>query len=458
MRTDVAIVGGGPSGACAALYLRRRGIDSVIVEKKAFPRYHIGESMSGEGAAILRDLGLEDRINADGHAIKHAAVTIGGATRWWVPLMGRAVDGELFDQTAWQVRRSKFDAMLLDEATSRGADLLRGKALSPLVDDAGAVHGVRVASEDGSELELEAEMVLDCSGQATFLSAQGITGPKYMGAYDRQIAIFSHVVGFQRDDGSNGRDSQPGNTLIFYKSKYHWAWAIPLDDEVVSVGIVCPAAYFKSKHESKEQFLCRELKELHPDLSSRLPEIRLVEPMHAVPNYSFQVRKFAGPGFICVADAHRFIDPIFSFGLFFALTESVRAADTAARWLNGEGRDHDDLFHEHMVACEQPLDGAEDLIDCFWENPLAFSVFVASRYRESITDALAGRFGIETAQPVLKAARKVLGRTRTYDRDGLFSVPIGSRFNGDAAPKWKAAKLVEGTETWISEDYAHSQY
>jgi halogenation protein CepH len=118
-------------------------------------------------------------------------VTIGGATRWWVPLMGRNDAGELFDQYAWQVRRSKFDAMLLDEATSRGARLLRGRALSPLVDDADAVRGVRIASEDGTELELEAEMVLDCSGQATFLAGQGITGPKYLGAYDKQIAIFS---------------------------------------------------------------------------------------------------------------------------------------------------------------------------------------------------------------------------------------------------------------------------
>lgn len=454
MRTDVAIVGGGPSGACAALYLRRRGIDAVIVEKKPFPRYHIGESMSGEAAAILRDLGLEDRINADGHAIKHAAVTIGGATRWWVPLMGRNDDGELFDQFSWQVTRSKFDAMLLDEATARGAELLPGRALSPLVDDAGAVHGVRVASEDGSEVELEAEMVLDCSGQATFLSAQGITGPKYLGAYDKQIAIFSQVAGFQRDDGSNGRDSQPGNTLIFYKAKYHWAWAIPLNDEVVSVGVVIPAQYFTSKNESKEQFLRRELKELHPDLSRRLPEVQFVEPMHAVPNYSFQIRGFAGPGFICVADAHRFVDPIFSFGLFFALTESVKAADTTARWLNGEGRNGDDLFHEHMVRCEQPIDAAEDLIDCFWENPLAFSVFVAHRYRESITDALSGRFEIDTAQPVLTAARKVLGRTRSYDRDGLFSVPYGSRFQDSAVPRWEASELENATEAWIREEHA----
>ena len=439
--------------------LRRRGIDAVLIEKKQFPRYHVGESMSGEAAGILRNLGLEERMNAAGHAVKHAAVVVGGATRWWVPLMGRAQSGELSDQTAWQVRRSEFDAMLLDEATARGADLLRGRALRPLLDDAGTVRGLRVAPDEGPEVDVEAEMVLDCSGQSTFMAAQEITGPKYMGSYDKQIAIFSQVAGFQRDDGSDGRASMPGNTLIFYKGKYHWAWAIPLDDEVVSVGVVIPAQYFVSRRETKEQFLRRELQELHPDLARRLPEIEFVEAMHAVPNYSFQVRGFAGPGFICVGDAHRFVDPIFSFGVWFALTESQLAADTTARWLNGEGRDDgDEFYYEHMVKCERPIDGAEDLIDCFWENPLAFSVFVAHRYREAMIDSLSGRFEIETAQPALTAARKVLGRSRTYDRDGLFSVPFGSRFHGDAAPRWdEAPKPVDTTEAWIRENYAAAQ-
>lgn len=457
MRTDVAIVGAGPSGACAALYLRRRGIDSVIVEKKPFPRYHVGESMTGEAAAIVRDLGLEPRMASAGHAVKHATAVLGGATRWWIPVMQRTESGELADQLAWQVRRSEFDAMLLQEAAAAGVELLPGRVVSPLVDEAGTVRGVRVSS-DGRQFEIEAEMVLDCSGQATFMASQGVTGPKYLGAYDKQIAIFSQVADFQRDDGSDGRESMPGNTLIFYKTKYHWAWAIPLDDEVVSVGVVIPAQSFVSRRESKEEFLRRELKELHPDLARRVPEIRFVEDMHAVPNYSFQVRGFAGPGFICVGDSHRFVDPIFSLGLYFALNEGVRASETTARWLDGQGRGGDDLFHDHMVQCERAIDGAEDLIDCFWDNPLAFAVFAGRRYREAVIDALAGRFERDTAQPVIAASRRVLDRSRTYDREGLYSVPFGSRFHGEAAPRWsEASRLVDNTETWIQEEHSGSR-
>ena len=44
MKTDVPIIGGGLAGACAALHLKRHGIESTIVEKVPLPRYHIAES------------------------------------------------------------------------------------------------------------------------------------------------------------------------------------------------------------------------------------------------------------------------------------------------------------------------------------------------------------------------------------------------------------------------------
>lgn len=74
---------------------------------------------------------------------------------------------------------------------------------------------------DGGVQAIESEVLLDCSGQVTWLAnLGGITGPKYLGASDKQIAIYSQVAGAIRDDGS-ARDRQPGNTLIFYQKKYH---------------------------------------------------------------------------------------------------------------------------------------------------------------------------------------------------------------------------------------------
>jgi len=39
----VIIIGGGPAGAVTAMYLLRRGINPVVIERDIFPRYHVGE-------------------------------------------------------------------------------------------------------------------------------------------------------------------------------------------------------------------------------------------------------------------------------------------------------------------------------------------------------------------------------------------------------------------------------
>jgi len=195
MKTDVVIIGGGPGGSASAMYLAKEGIPSVIVEKVEFPRYHIGESMSGEAGGILRGLGLGEAMIKRNHPIKYGLTGYGtgGKNSWWVPVMARDENWNLMEQSTWQVRRSDFDKMLLEEAEARGATLVPGKAIAQLLNDDGSVRGVRVRMGDGGSQYIEAQVTLDCSGQATFLANAGVTGPKYRGSYDKQIAVFSQV-------------------------------------------------------------------------------------------------------------------------------------------------------------------------------------------------------------------------------------------------------------------------
>jgi len=82
-----------------------------------------------------------------------------------------------------------------------------------------------VRTDGEATLAIDAPMTLDCSGQATFLANRKVTGPKYLGSYDKQIAFFTHVAGYRRDHApADDRVNQPGNTHIFYKQKYQWAW------------------------------------------------------------------------------------------------------------------------------------------------------------------------------------------------------------------------------------------
>ena len=118
MKTDVLIIGGGPGGSAMAMFLIREGIKPLILEQEEFPRFHIGESMTGEAAQVVRRLGLEAEMTKGKHPVKHGVKVFGstGVNSWYVPVSSRDKDWNLSFSTTWQVRRSDFDAMMLKEA------------------------------------------------------------------------------------------------------------------------------------------------------------------------------------------------------------------------------------------------------------------------------------------------------------------------------------------------------
>jgi 1H-pyrrole-2-carbonyl-[peptidyl-carrier protein] brominase len=429
MKVPVVIIGGGPAGSATAMFLKKQGIGSTIIERMQFPRYHIGESMTGECGDRVRELGLEQEMNRRNFPIKHGACMFGAASdyKWYVPVASRDENWKIYPRPTWQVLRSDFDKMMLETALSRGTDFIHGEVAKPIVADDGTVRGLTVKDHRGKVFDIESEIVLDCSGQATFLANAGVAGPKFNGNYDKQMAVFSQVEGAIRDND---------DTVLFYKTKYHWSWFIPLSKDVVSVGVVAPAAYFKEKKESKRDYLVRELRELNHELTRRLPEVKLVEGVRSIPNYSYQIRKFSGKGFLCVGDAHRFIDPIFSFGVCVSLCEAKKAAATVKGYMEGKGRDDDDPFAAHALNVEQGIDVVEDMMDTFWEHPFSFARLVHTQLDEMI-DIFAGRLWERQPSITLAKMRRMLKRERSYDQREETSIPIGSRYHPERARIWE---------------------
>jgi FADH2-dependent halogenase len=392
---DVIIVGGGPAGAASALYLLQLGVQPLMLEKERFPRYHIGESLTGEVGGCLRELGLEPVMQAAHWPVKHGVNVYGpgGKNSFWVPVKRRDETKRQQATTTWQVRRSVFDQMMLDTALARGAELMPCRAVATLLED-DRVTGVRIRTPHGATEALKAEVVVDASGQSTFLANTGAPmGEPERGNYDKQVAVFSQVVNAIRDPGEAA-----GNTLIFYRQKNHWAWFIPIDSEVVSVGVVVPGEYYNRRKLSRHDFLQQELRTLNPELARRLTDLTFVEDVHSASNYSYHIKQFTGHGFLCVGDSHRFIDPIFSFGVNFALKEAKFAARAIGQYLSGDTSPDAHPFAEYQAIAEDGQDIIQDLVDVFWEQPLPFVALVHYKHPEGMIDLFAGRIYREEAR------------------------------------------------------------
>ena len=111
---DVVIIGGGPAGAALGTLVARAGHRVALFERRQFPRFHVGESLVPAVNLTLDKLGVLDRMDGRGFPRKHAVqfFSPSGPSR---PFDFSEVKDPRMHQT-WQVLRSDFDALLLDNA------------------------------------------------------------------------------------------------------------------------------------------------------------------------------------------------------------------------------------------------------------------------------------------------------------------------------------------------------
>lgn len=323
LQDTVLVVGGGPAGATAAALLAREGARVRVVEKQAFPRHSVGESLQPASMALLdRHFGLGPRIAAAGFPRKYGAVYVWGESRApWSVLFDARLEADLprLDEAgllaggyehAWNVERARFDALLLDEAARRGAAVETGaEALAPLVEGERVV-GLRVRTPAGVEEDWRAGHVLDASGQRCFLGRhfRGVRVVEDL----RATATYAYVEGAGGVPGALGRHVQ-----LIVTVDEGWVWFIPVAADRTSVGVVTRAR--ERLDEARFRAIVASAG-LPIDGATWEPGLRFVR------DWSFVVERVAGPGWRCAGDAACFVDPILSGGVDFAIRGGLNAA------------------------------------------------------------------------------------------------------------------------------------
>src|SRR6478609_4574517 len=139
---DALIIGGGPAGAAAGAILAEHGHDVLILEREKFPRYHIGESLLPFTFHPLQRLGLIEKMRRSAFVRKYSVQFVSPSGRASEPFyFFNRYDRTTVAQT-WQVLRSEFDMMLMENAREKGATVLEEMNVTQLLQEGGRVVGV----------------------------------------------------------------------------------------------------------------------------------------------------------------------------------------------------------------------------------------------------------------------------------------------------------------------------
>jgi flavin-dependent dehydrogenase len=321
---DVVVVGGGPAGSTIAALLAQKRKSVVLLEKEHFPRFHIGESLLPLNLPLFDLLGVADEIRRIG-VYKPGAELISdehGAT-----VTFRFSDNPYLSVGySYQVRRSDFDKLLLDNSRRLGADVIEGARVTDITFDAEHRSRVTATGADGMPLAYSARFLVDASGRDSLLASR--LRLKRADKHNNTAAVFGHFRNVP------ARPGDVAGMISVYLFKHGWIWMIPLPDDVTSVGVVGTQTFFKARDARLDALFARAVA-ASPSVADRMANARPIGSLVACADYSYDSRYYVGEGHILVGDAAAFIDPLFSSGVMMAMSTAAFGATVVEASLDG---------------------------------------------------------------------------------------------------------------------------
>ena len=306
---DIVIIGGGPAGASAALFLEKKGYRIALLDQAVFPRDKVcGEFISPAADDIFSDLGILESINAL-NPTRLCGVALSSYESSYLQVdYPNTVDGRTM--TSLSVERSMLDDLMINQVRNSNIQLMEGFKVTDLLFDGGNVCGVKGHDETKTKFSIKAKVVIDGGGRNS-ISLRRLNlrrGSPGKG----KIALAAHWEGVK----------ELGSYCYMHISHPGYTGIAPVGHNRANVVLVVDRNYLIGVN--VEQFFMTTV------LGNRLRERILgggtpVEKIRTVDSLAYSVKKIRCGGLLLVGDATGFIDPFTGEGIYLSLRSSQLA-------------------------------------------------------------------------------------------------------------------------------------
>ncbi|MEY4904692.1 MAG: hypothetical protein RLZZ292_2507 [Bacteroidota bacterium] len=337
---EVTIIGAGPSGCSAGLFLAKQGIAHLILEKSIFPRDKIcGDAISSKSLFVLKkiDPNITDELNRRSdcfHPFYGALAVAPNQVSMAVPMSSAA------DTPAGYVsRRLDFDHFLVQKLTLPHSTLLQGATVTKLER---IETGIEITyTLDNQTFIAFTKCVIAADGDRSVVKknfAPAKLDPKHYAASLR--AYYQGVTGF----------SEKGEIEVYFPKSlspgYFWIFPLPNGRANVGLGML---SHFVRKDKINLKTALTQIIEENPTLKTRFANATLEDKLlgWGLPLGS-KLGTLSGDRFLLTGDAGGLIDPISGEGIGTGLYSGMLAADAVAKAIE-EQNFSASFFHQHYT-------------------------------------------------------------------------------------------------------------
>jgi geranylgeranyl reductase family protein len=320
LTTDIVIIGAGPAGCSASIYLSKFKIPHVILEKDVFPRDKIcGDALSGKVVSQLKriDPRWVDELSSNAIATPSWGVVFSSPNGNSVEIPFRHKPNEAAHSPGFISKRINFDNFLFNKLDRNYATVLQNEE----------VKDVEITNENSLVTSLNYSITAKL-----VISAEGVRGLVAKKFAKHTLEPKHHCAGLRAYyKGVKGLHPQGFIELHFVKEALPgYFWIFPLPDGRANVGIGMLSQYISKKKVNLKKLMEEVLES--KQFKARFENAELEGKILGLGlPLGSKKRTLSGNRFMLTGDSGSLIDPFTGEGIGNAMYSGKWAAEQAEK-------------------------------------------------------------------------------------------------------------------------------